>query len=264
MTTNTEITRIQSYLREAARSQYQTVALPPFTLFFHPTDSFKYFNYAIPDEPCGGGLARPLDELRKAFYERGRTPRFEFYEAFAPDLPAALKANGFDEEARQWSMLCTPDTLRPVPDVLGIKVVALSEDSPEADMRDFLLTQRQGFDPENNTLPSDDEIRELRSGIRASGYRSILARLNGEPASVASFGRPIHGVSEVAGIATRVAYRRQGIATLLTYHATRAAFEMGARTACLTAADEKAGRVYEKAGFQPFSLMLAYIDHDAA
>lgn len=262
MADSNEISRIQSYLREAARGQYQTVSLPPFTLFFHPTDSLRYFNYAIPDRPCGDNLAHPLQELCQEFYRRGRTPRFEFFEAFAPELPAALRVHGFVEEARQWSMICTPQTLRPISDLRDIQVITLGEDSSEADVRDYLLAQRQGFDPENTAVPGEDEIREALRGIRAGTSHAFLARADGEPASAAVFGRPIDGVSEVAGIATRVPYRRRGIATLLTACATRAAFASGAQTVCLTAADENAGHVYEKVGFQPFSLMLAYARED--
>ena len=54
--------RLQNYLRYSARRQYEAVAVPPFTLFFHPTDALPYFNYAIPDLATGGALAR-LDGL---------------------------------------------------------------------------------------------------------------------------------------------------------------------------------------------------------
>lgn len=260
MPTIEEIIRIQSYLRENARNQYETVPLPPFTLFFHPSSPVKYFNYAIPDEPTGGDLGAPLTELRKIFQQRGRVARFEFFEAFAPALPEALLKNGFSEEARQWSMICTPETLRPAETVPGVEIVALKPESPAEDVRDYLLAQRQGFNPDETSGPSDYDIVQARLDFMVSGWQAFLARVDGKPASAATFGRPIGGVTELAGIATRVPFRRRGIASLLTYYATRTAFDQGVTTACLTAADAPAGRVYERQGFRPFSTMLAFID----
>ena len=57
MPTFPEIERIQNYLRASAQAQYEALPLPPFTLFFHPTDALKYFNYGIPDGPAPGELS---------------------------------------------------------------------------------------------------------------------------------------------------------------------------------------------------------------
>lgn len=40
------ISRVQSYLRISASQRYNAVALPPFTAFFHPTDTFQHFDNA--------------------------------------------------------------------------------------------------------------------------------------------------------------------------------------------------------------------------
>ncbi len=271
MPTLDEIVRIQSYLRENVRRNSVYVAVPPFSLFFHPADPLKYFNYAIPDGP---GLPEPylpeanalsgiLARLRQEFRQRGRVARFEFFEAFAPELPAALRAHGFREEGRQWSMLCTPASFRPAPDVLGLEITALQPDSPEADMRDFLTTQRRGFDPQDVSEPSESDIARERENYHRHGWRAFLGRVNGAPAGVSAYGQPIGGVSEIGGVATLVPFRRRGIAARLTAQAVQAAFSLGVDTACLTAEDEAAGRVYERIGFVPFSTMLAYIDDES-
>ncbi|RPJ49235.1 MAG: hypothetical protein EHM21_07245, partial [Chloroflexi bacterium] len=90
MPTTSEISQIQSYLRENVRKNSLVAAVPPFTLFFHPNDPLKYFNYAIPDGPVRGAdpeawvALRPiLGRLRRVFRQRGRVARFEFFEAFA-------------------------------------------------------------------------------------------------------------------------------------------------------------------------------------
>jgi predicted GNAT family acetyltransferase len=146
--------------------------------------------------------------------------------------------------------------------VPGLEINALRFDSPDGDLRDFIITQRQGFNPTDLSEPSDEEIRQIRDDVSKRGWRAFLGRVDGEPAGVSLFGRPIDGISEVAGIATRLPFRRRGIAARLTWQAILTAFELGVQTACLTAADETAGRVYERVGFTPFSTMLAYIDHE--
>jgi GNAT superfamily N-acetyltransferase len=258
MATAVEITRLQNYLRASARRQYDALSLPPFTLFFHPQDALKYFNYAIPDGPCEGDLSDVLADLREEYQRRGRTARFEFYEAFAPQLPAILRQNGFSEEGRQWSMLCTPDTALSVPDVAGLEIVRLTPQSSPQEMHDFISVQQEGFSPEDNSEPDPNAIQHMLADLQKGHWHAYLGRVAGQAASVASFGAPIDGITEVAGIATRPSLRRMGIAAKLTEYAVRTAFEMGVQTVCLTAADERAGRVYERAGFRPFSIMLAY------
>ena len=260
MTNHSEIIRIQHYLRESAHAIYKSMALPPFTLFFHPSDTFKYFNYAIPDNDCPGVQASDFQAMRKAFQERGRTARLEFFEAFAPKLPAALRKNGFLEEARQWSMLCTPSSLRPVPPVDGVVIIDLGREASWEDTRDFIAVQGEGFNPQGKTPPTETEIQHKLERLKSGSSRAMLARINDQPVSVVEFGTPIAGVTEITGIATLPDYRRRGLAAQLTAQALRIAFSMGVQTACLTAADENAGRVYAKAGFSPFSIMLAYID----
>ncbi len=260
MVNHSEIIRIQGYLRESARAVYDSQRIPPFTLFFHPSDTFKYFNYAIPDVACGGDLGAVLQTVRKAFQQRGRTARLEFFEAFAPDLPAALRAGGFGEEARQWSMLCTPSSFRPVASVEGVTVTELGEGSRVEDVRDFIIVQQEGFGGPGEADPTEDDIQDRLARLNSGSTRALLARIHGEPAGVAEFGQPIDAVTEITGIATLPKFRRRGIAAWLTSQALIAAFRTGVQTACLTAADENAGRVYAKAGFTPFSIMLAYID----
>jgi GNAT superfamily N-acetyltransferase len=250
--------RLQSYLRYSARRQYEAVAAPPFTLFFHPTDALPYFNYAIPDEPVGGDLQRPLARLRAEFNARGRQPRLEFIEAFAPDLATALRAEGFVEEARLHLMICTADSYRPATRVPGLTVAVLTGSSPAAEAQDFLTTQRQGFDPGDATSAT---VAQAEQFVQRMGEgRAFLARLDGQPVGAGAFTAPFDGLTEVTGIATLAPFRRRGVASYLTSEAVRTAFVQGAQVALLTAADEGAGRVYGRVGFRPYATVLAYAD----
>ena len=72
---------------------------------------------------------------------------------------------------------------------------------------------------------------------------------------------PFDGLAEVLGLATLEPFRRRGIATALTATAVQSALEQGVEVVCLTAADERAERVYARVGFARFATMLAYIDN---
>jgi ribosomal protein S18 acetylase RimI-like enzyme len=252
----TSVNEIQAYLRASARQRYEAVALPPFTAFFHPFDTFRFFNYAIPDEPIQGDVQGSLTVLVAEFLERGRLPRFEFIESFAPALVGELRKARFVEEGRQQLMVCTPDTLKAARTVEGLAITQLASDSSLADGVDFLTAQRQGFEPAYTDRASEEEAQRFLQGTH--DLVSFLGRVNEQPAAVASYTLPQNGIIEIAGVATVAPLRRRGIGTALTAAAVEHAFAHGATIACLTAGDAKAGRVYERIGFRPYATMLSY------
>jgi ribosomal protein S18 acetylase RimI-like enzyme len=255
------VERLQAYLRHAAHEQYEAVPVPPFTAFFHRTDDLTFFNYAIPDGEVARDIGAALDTLRAAFRARQRRPRWEYLHEFVPGLAPLLETAGFVEEARLHLMICTPDTLRPVADVGGLTLHELTAQSSPQDAYDFMLTQRQGFNPGYAEQPTEEEARQFLAN-RDDGA-SFLARLDGEPASAGGFSAPHDGICEVVGIATRTQFRQRGIASALTALATRTAFGRGVEVACLTAGDERAGRMYEHVGYRPFATTLFYIEPEA-
>ena len=255
------VARLQAFLRRSAQHQYTAVAIPPFSAFFHADDPLSFLNYAIPDEPAGGDLRAPLARLRAEFRARGRLPRFEFIEGYAPALAAALRVAGFAEESRLHLMLCLPATYCPAPDVPGLTVARLTPDAPDCDIEDFLETRRAGFEPFGAPALAPDEAARFRAGLSGGGA-TFLARLHGHAAGVASHNTPLDGTTEIGGVATLAAFRRRGIAAAITGEAVRTAFADGAEAAILTAGDERAGRVYERVGFRPYATMLAYRDAD--
>lgn len=253
---NISITQLQAYLRANARQHYEVVAFPPFTAFFHPTDSLLYFNYAIPDEPVGDLADGLLEKLHELFATRKRQLRFEFLTEFAPQLGDILRNAGLTRQAQQQFMICTPETYCPAPAVPGLDIEVLDSRAPVATAQEFCFTQRCGFNPADQEPATVEEaerfLRELKGG------RAFLARLEGWTTSAGMFPPPIDGITELTGVSTLLPYRRRGTATALTACAIQAAFELGVRTICLTAEDEKAGRVYERVGFKSVATMLAY------
>lgn len=254
--------RLEGAMRQAAALQYDSQQEGPFVLFFHPTDPLRFFNYARPVRPFSPGsddgtADDALARLVAAYEARNRMPRFEFVEEYAPSLPAILKRNGFTEEARQWLMLCDAASYRPAAPSVGIEVRDLTPGSPNADLRAFVAVQRQGFSGDDAATASEAEGEDVRDGLRR-GNRAFLALLDGEPMGAGGCSAPVDGLTELVGIATRLAYRRRGVATALTSEAVAALLADGVEAVFLTAEDEKAGRVYERAGFRPFGVSLAY------
>lgn len=251
----TQPERIQAYLREIARSQYDAFRVPPFTAFLHPTDPLVHFNYAIPDDgPLPHELDAPLRELCAVFAARGRTPRFEFVEACAPGLARALAANGFTEELRALLMTATAGTQRPL-SVPGLQIEILDRTADPERVRPLLDLQREVFGAAGEPVSRADAQRAL--GVLGDG--AILAgRVDGALASVAFLQPSRDGLAEVAGVATLEAFRRRGIGGALTSAALGRAFRNGVTLALLSAANEAAGRVYAGAGFESAGYVLMW------
>jgi ribosomal protein S18 acetylase RimI-like enzyme len=243
--------RIQAYMRETARGFYETVAAPPFTCFFHPHDSLRYLNYAIPDEPVGGDLDEPLEELRSVFRERERLARFEYVEDFAPGLAAALERAGFELELRAPLMTCAAGEIGPAPAVEGMRIVPASED-----WRAYLTVGRRAFGDGNEPEAPDDDVE--RRAARSDGGSALIALLDGEPVAVGAATPPLDGLSEVAGIGVLKQARRRGIGGAMTVAAGRAAAAKGAEHLFLAPGSEEAQSVYERVGFRPGAEMALY------
>ena len=105
--------------------------------------------------------------------------------------------------------------------------------------------------------PSAADAARLRATI-ASGGIVVAARelATGTIVGAGVCTPPADEVTELAGIGVQAAYRRRGIARALTARLAQEAFAAGVTTAFLTPGHDGAGRVYERAGFAPTSLML--------
>lgn len=250
--------RVQAYFRDVAGRQYEAERVPPFTLFFHPHDPLVHYNYAVPDEPPAGDLAGVLGRVRAAFRARGRTPRFEIVEAFAPALATALADAGFKEESRPFLMACGPDGFREPPLPEGVRLETLDSQAPDDRIRSLLVAQRSGFGVPKPEAVSEADVAFFRGTLRAG--RAFLAYRDGEAVGGAVLLAPADGLAEVAGVATVETHRRRGIGTALTAAAAREAFALGVEVAILAAADERAGRVYQAVGFEPFGFVSTFVD----
>jgi GNAT superfamily N-acetyltransferase len=250
---------LQTYIRKAAALTHDVVEAPPFVLFFNPTDDLRFYNYGVPIEPVSYLPDGTLASVRAVFTARGRLLRFEFIQEAVPDLAAAFAVAGLTEEGRNPLLVCTPDSLRPAAEVPGLAIRRLTPESPAADLAAFISVQGRSFGEDDRVDPTDAQVDDLR---RRSGQGShyFLGLLNDSPVAAGAHTAPLDGFTELAGIATLAAYRRRGVAGALTAAVAQAAFQAGVQVAFLSAADERAGRVYERVGFQPYATALAFCD----
>lgn len=150
-------------------------------------------------------------------------------------------------------LACTSESFRPAPPIAGLDYVVLTQRSSLADVQEGLNTNAWGFDP--SAVPaSEEEAEAFRQGLVTNC--AFTARYNGQPAAAGMFTPPAHGVAEIAGITTLVAYRRRGIAAALTSEIVRVALTYGVEIAVLSTDNPEAFRIYTRIGFTPAGLLL--------
>ncbi|MEM7112816.1 MAG: GNAT family N-acetyltransferase [Chloroflexota bacterium] len=251
-----EIERLQAQLHYAAAQNLERVEVPPFVCYFHPTETAVFTNYAIPLEPIDQNPAA-LAQLKITFQQRNRTPRFEYLEAFAPNLAFILQASGFVEEMRSYLMACTPQTLTPLPNNVALAIRLLTNDEPVALRQAFVTIQGRSFGSAD--APMATEAAANATWQQFSGVGKFMAWWEEEPVAVGSLTQAHDGIAEVAGIATLSDFRKRGIGTAVTHYITAHAFAQGLEAVFLTAGDERADRVYAQVGYQPMGAGLAYL-----
>jgi ribosomal protein S18 acetylase RimI-like enzyme len=247
-----DVHALQAFLRTSAGRGRRVLRAGPFTVTIHPHDPLRFLNYAIPDDGARPDAAA-IAALRDAFRLHERLPRLEWIEEAAPDVAGALAAQGMVEELRTPLMTCAPGELVDADaDVEGLTVGPVGD----ADLRDSANVVRAAFGLA--PLPADEAPSDARRG----GGGSVLARVAGAPAAAATWTEVVDGTSEVAGVATAEAWRRRGLAGVVTAAAARAAFAAGARLCVLSPGHDEAQRVYARAGFRGTATMLHWSDPD--
>ena len=254
------ITQLQEYLHYIAQQQYEMVNVPNFTLYFHPSEELTFFNYGIPNLPEITTVGTALVTVRNEFANRNRLARFEYLEAFNPHLAAILKQNGFIEESRQYLMVCNVETVLSTANVANLVIETITENSDVSSAQRFLSIQSWGFGGDETKAATKESAQQfLRMLGQGRAYLGLLAE---KPVAVGMITEPYNGICELAGLATLPDFRRQGIATAIASNAVVQAFDRDVESVFLTAADEQAGRVYQKVGFENYTIVLAYVDKE--
>ena len=250
-----ETERIQAYLRASAGRVRETERIGPFLATFDRESDNPYLSYAVPDDravPSPG----EVDGLVTAYQRRGRAPRLEYLTAAAPAVEAALLAAGFAVEGRLAVMACSREALVDLPAPEGIELVM-----PDSEEEVLGLVGAQG-EAYGGFLsgPAEDAAR-MRRNLAAGGI-AVLARdvETGEPAGGGICSVPEDGITEIASVGVRPAFRRRGIAGAVVARLTGEAFAAGVTLPFLTPESEAEERIYARAGYTRVSEVL-HISH---
>ena len=242
--------RIQAYLRGAAARGRETERIGPFLATFDSASENPFLNYAIPDDGAQPSAAQ-VQALAEAYARRGLRPRLEYLPGTAPGVEDALRAAGFEVEGRLPLMTRPSDRIVDPPRPERVELLMPSTDD---ELQEATAAQSEAF---GGPPLSPAEAERMRATV-ASGGIAVAARelATGTIVGAGVCTPPADKVTELAGIGVRAAYRRRGIAGALTARLAEEAFAAGVTTAFLTPGHDGAGRVYERAGFEPTSVML--------
>jgi len=224
----------------------QVIEAGPFVLGWDPTSASRFISYATP-RPGAEITSADIAALVAAFRGVDRIPRLEYVVSSAPDLEGQLLAAGFTVEARHDYLVCTPQTFGDSVPPAGFEIL---EPVTDDEIGGMVGAQNEAFGGAFEVGAAD--VNRIRRNVSRGGF-VLFARSvpDAVPAGGAGASPPSAGMSEVAGIAVREAFRRRGIAGALTAGVTRSAFAAGVEAAWLEASGEESWRVYERVGFVP-------------
>lgn len=247
--------RIQAYLRHEYEDQ-EVVRAGDFRLYFSPEETKPTLNLAVPkirSVDAGYAMLVPMEAV---FSQRGMRPTVQFLDAFNPALAALLAQYDYHLLKEEMVMSCTPESLRPAPEMPGLTTLVLSADSSLEDVQEGLAqTSQLGFDPFTTRLLDTDV--ELFRWKLVTG-RAFVLRLNKNPVTAGMFTDIFDGLVQLAGLTTLEGYRHQGFAAYLTGYMTKYAFARGVDTVFLMTAVDGTEHVYRRVGFKPCATLLTF------
>ncbi|CAM5467760.1 hypothetical protein GCM10010329_31640 [Streptomyces spiroverticillatus] len=240
-------TNVQSFAVHNLRRRPEPLEIGGFVAGFDPSTRSPFLNYATP-LPGARPTSRDVADLIGAFRARGLVPRLEFAPDGAPAVEGALRRAGFTTEAVHSYLVCTPDTLA-VPTGTGHLVEVPSTDAEFAAV-DAALCEVYGGDA---SAAGAVRMRRIESG---GGAVRFVRAPDGSCAGAATCSAPSVGTAELAGVGTRPAFRRQGIAATVTAALAGTLFARGAGSVWLEYESEHSRRIYERVGFRPHGTRL--------
>ena len=239
--------RIQAYLHAHASRAPDHERFGVFLASFDRDSDNPYLSYAIPDDASAPSTA-DIGALVAGFSRWRRRARLEYIANAAPCVEAALIAHGFAVEKRYPILVCTPSQLKGRRTADGYTLeLARSDD-------DIVAAAAALADAFGESVPRAEPLIRMTA---QGGVLIVAQHIASGMVVGAGIATPPHdGVSEVAGIGVRAAFRNQGVAGALTSAITRHAFARGVTLAWLTPGDDGPERVYARAGFARASEQL--------
>jgi ribosomal protein S18 acetylase RimI-like enzyme len=243
--------RIRETLVASTVPSRQCHRVGPFLAMLSPDNEIPWLNGAALVGDLPADPSADLEALEAYFAANHRSPRFEFFPDHTPELEAWLIGRGYERQHVLPTMVCTRETFHPV-DREGVQIERLG---PGSDLAGAYRAAAEAFEMEGDASP--DELRKDGEAIVAGRLRRTLARIEGEIAGVASTVGDA-SVCELCGVGTRPAFRRRGVASVVSTDLMRAQFENPEAIVWLSAGDDTARQVYERLGFREIGVEVTY------
>ena len=210
----------------------------PLTVLIDSSSTSPGRNYAAPvrlEAPTPDDIATVVTLMRAA----GRMPRLEFV-APHPELEHALLEAGFRINRRIALLMLGELAGAPVPAGIGV-----SAHPSDADLLGAAETQNAAYgDPE----PARVTAQRLRHNVALGGVTVVATDVqSGEIVGSGLATPPRGGLSEIAAVAVRAAFRRRGIAAAMTAELCRHVRAAGAEP--FLQAEPAEVTLYERLGF---------------
>jgi ribosomal protein S18 acetylase RimI-like enzyme len=248
------LTELERYYDAAPRSAARVEQVGPFSVFVG-TGSWSY--YARPRLGVAHEFtAADIEAAAARKRELGQPESFEWVHETTPSLLGAAREAGLDVLEAPLLVLDRAAWRAPEPPS-GMLLRVLGADDPA--LAAAVAVQNVGFRAagtatgpegmrERDAAIEDDDgfVRErIRRGL------TVMAVAEGEYGPVAAGAhQPVEGVSEIVGVATLPAVRRQGLGGAVTGALVEDALERGVKTVFLSAGSEDVARVYGRLGFK--------------
>ncbi|MGX1885918.1 GNAT family N-acetyltransferase [Streptomyces sp. NPDC055287] len=277
---------IETSLRDRIEQYYATVPL-----VFAEAEEFGTLRLFVRKEagtPYYGGPhhARPasadpvtatdIARVRARQRELGVPEAFEWLAEVTPSLRARIEAAGLPVAERPLMVL---DPHRPLPPQSlpeGVTVRALDADDPA--LPAVLALPQLAFAAEGTAvgtagraeltavaerLSADGTVDTIRPSLYA-GHKTLVAAFapDGTPLAAGHY-HPASGATEIGGIGTLPAARRQGLGAAVMVALASHAREHGVRTVFLAYAEEAVARIYARLGFRPAGTTLLIANQPA-
>lgn len=223
----------------------------PMRLFVRDGDGMQF--YARPGGPDVHVTADDVAAVRARQRELDVPEEFEWIDDLVPSLGRAAEAGGLN-------VIRCPLLVLERPAFRDDRASVLDDESPH--LAAALAIARLAFgptggDPTIGTTARDTATRLIEESAIAADRaaiksgEAIIAVAGGATGPLAS-GRVQHdgSTAEIVGVATLPAHRRQGLAGAVTATLAAEAVARGMHPVFLSAADDAAARVYERAGFR--------------
>jgi ribosomal protein S18 acetylase RimI-like enzyme len=247
------LSEIEAYYDAVPRAACRVEQLGPFTLFVNRGPGWPY--YARPALGASEFDAADVHRVRTRQRELGIPEAFEWVAETTPGLAAAAQEAGL-AVTRYPLMVLGPAGRAVYADAepADVRVVDVKDDLAVLNAIGHVAFGAPGaaVGPEGLEAAMAQVKRDpaalaaQQARLRAGQTIMVAAWVEGQPVGIASH-QPVQSVTEIVGVGVLPAFRRRGIASLLTRRLVEDALERGIRTVFLSAFHRG---VYERLGFR--------------